>query len=409
MRLRPRHTQGTVTPSPAATKLKKTQEGTKTPRSRRPVGIKEPRPGATASKMAPTANAFKSEPAAILPEDTQKDYAAPAHLTSRASGGSETERTAPAGFPSLLGAAASPTSPTQREDRSIAMRPERTMNEVPEPSTDIGRTSGPHILTSNSFYCLAHELLLDAINEIWTTGNFPSSWLESLVIPIPKPGKPPNELTNLRPISLTSNLCKLTERMVLERLMWHIERNYPLHPHQLGFRHGMSTQDILLMLRHQVLDAYSKVQTRTVVAVDVRKAFDTVPHEAIIQSAELAGVCGHLLNFVKSFLNDRTYTIKAGDYIGTAQPNRTGVPQGAVLSPTLFNLVMARLPPLLEAVPSLHFAVYADDGGTIPTAPCVAFSGYDVEAAKSLIIHFDTVWLFEVQDAEDGFTVVMAA
>ncbi|KAG0419811.1 hypothetical protein HPB47_003858 [Ixodes persulcatus] len=120
-----------------------------------------------------------------------------------------------------------------------------------------------------------------------------------------------------------SNLCKLTERMVLERLMLHLEGNSPLHPHQLGFRHGMSTQDILHMLRHQVLDAYSKVQRRTVVAVDVRKAFDAVPHEAVIQSAELAG--------------------------------------GAVLSPIPFNLVMARLPPLLEAVPSLHFAVYADD------------------------------------------------
>ncbi|KAG0424581.1 hypothetical protein HPB47_028207 [Ixodes persulcatus] len=198
---------------------------------------------------------------------------------------------------------------------------------------------GPHLITISELRNLPElhlQLLLDAINEIWTTGNFLSSWRESLVIPIPKPGKPPNELTNLRPISLTSNLCKLTERMVLERLMWHLERNSPLHPHQLGFRHGMSTQDILLMLRHQ---------TRTVVAVDVHKAFDTIPHEAVIQSAELAGVCGHLLNFVKSFLNDRT----------------TGVPQGVVLSPTLFNLVMARLTPLLEAVPSLHFAVYADD------------------------------------------------
>ncbi|KAG0445705.1 hypothetical protein HPB47_018140 [Ixodes persulcatus] len=157
MRLRPRHTQGTVTPSPAATKLKKMQEGTRTPRSRRPVGIKEPRPGATASKMAPTANAYESEPAAVLPEETQKDHAAPAPLTSRASGDRETERTAPAGFPSLIGAAASPTSPTQREDRSIAMLPERTMNEVPEPSTDIGRTSGPHILTSNSFHYLGRD------------------------------------------------------------------------------------------------------------------------------------------------------------------------------------------------------------------------------------------------------------
>ncbi|KAG0424457.1 hypothetical protein HPB47_028335 [Ixodes persulcatus] len=157
MRLRPRHTQGTVTPSPAATKLKKMQEGTRTPRSRRPVGIKEPSPGATASKMAPTANAFESEPAAVLPKETQKDHAAPAPLTSRASGDRETERTAPAGFPSLIGAAASPTSPTQREDHSIAMLPERTMNEVPEPSTDIGRTSGPHILTSNSFHYLGRD------------------------------------------------------------------------------------------------------------------------------------------------------------------------------------------------------------------------------------------------------------
>ncbi|KAG0416582.1 hypothetical protein HPB47_006300 [Ixodes persulcatus] len=123
----------------------------------------------------------------------------------------------------------------------------------------------------------------------------------------------------------------------------------------------MSAQDILLMLRHQVLDAYSKVQTRTVVAVDVRKAYDTVPHEAVVQSSEPAGVCGHLLNFVASFLNDRMYKIKAGDYIRPAQPNRTGVQQGAVLSPTLFNLVMARIPSLFEAVPSLHFAVYADD------------------------------------------------
>ncbi|KAM7311521.1 hypothetical protein ISCGN_008428 [Ixodes scapularis] len=111
------------------------------------------------------------------------------------------------------------------------------------------------------------------------------------------------------------------------------------------------------MLRHQVLDAYSKVQRRTVVVVDVRKAFDTVPHEAVIRSAEHSGVCGHLLNFVKSFLKDRAYKIKAGDYTGPAQPNRTGVPHGAVLLLTLFNLVMARLPPLLEAVPSLHFTL----------------------------------------------------
>ena len=58
------------------------------------------------------------------------------------------------------------------------------------------------------------SVLLDIFNDIWQSGDFPSSWREALVIPIPKPGKDASDPANYRPIALTSCLCKTLERMV---------------------------------------------------------------------------------------------------------------------------------------------------------------------------------------------------
>lgn len=67
------------------------------------------------------------------------------------------------------------------------------------------------------------KMLLDKINKVWRSGELPQEWKHSVVIPIPKPGKPQTSPSNLRPISLTSNSCKITERMVKARLTWYTE------------------------------------------------------------------------------------------------------------------------------------------------------------------------------------------
>ena len=69
------------------------------------------------------------------------------------------------------------------------------------------------------------SLLLDLFNDICQSGEFPISWREALVIPIPKPGKDASEPSNYRPIALTSCLCKILERMVNDRLVWFLEKN----------------------------------------------------------------------------------------------------------------------------------------------------------------------------------------
>ena len=74
--------------------------------------------------------------------------------------------------------------------------------------------------------------LLSILNDIWITGNFPSSWRQSYVVRIPKPGKDITNPTNYRPIALTSCVCKIMERMINNRLVWYLERNKIITPAQ---------------------------------------------------------------------------------------------------------------------------------------------------------------------------------
>ena len=80
------------------------------------------------------------------------------------------------------------------------------------------------------------SILLDILNDVWQSVDFPSSWKEALVIPIPKPGKDSSDPNNDRPIALTSCHCKTLERMVNTRLVWFWERNNLIVEVQSGFR-----------------------------------------------------------------------------------------------------------------------------------------------------------------------------
>ena len=71
------------------------------------------------------------------------------------------------------------------------------------------------------------DFLLQAFNEVWVSGKFPTSWKQATIIPIPKPGKDNTDPSNYRPIALTSCLCKTLERMINTRLIWFLESNRP--------------------------------------------------------------------------------------------------------------------------------------------------------------------------------------
>lgn len=210
------------------------------------------------------------------------------------------------------------------------------------------------------------KAMLAWFNRIWDSGVLPDEWKTSVVTPIPKPGKPATDPKNVRPISLTSVIGKLMERMVLARIQYNASSKGIFHPTQTGFRANLSTHDSLAMIYHDVVDLpRTKRSLRVIVSIDIKKAFDSVPHASVINKMEEQGLTGKQLDFVKAFLTDRKYRVKAGYGTeareGATKENNIGVPQGAVLSPTLFNIVIAPLLWRLHKIQLLNATAYADD------------------------------------------------
>ncbi|KAM7284950.1 uncharacterized protein ISCGN_031948 [Ixodes scapularis] len=225
-------------------------------------------------------------------------------------------------------------------------------------------TPGPDSITYTMLKNLPKnyiDALLNQINQAWESGNIPHEWKTAEVIPIPKPGKTPTEITNLRPISLTSCVGKLMEKMVLRRLEWHLHNQGTFHQTMTGFRRHVSTQDTMLRIKQDVYDYPSTAQTRTIIGIDIRKAFDNVSHQAIFDKIAEISPGKRLEAYIRSFLSNRTIRIKIGEYKSEERVITTGVPQGAILSPTLFNIAMKDLPHKLHDITDLQSAVYADD------------------------------------------------
>ena len=123
----------------------------------------------------------------------------------------------------------------------------------------------------------AQLLLLSPFNRSWSSHTFPSCWKPSTINPIHKPGKPTSFLSSFCPISLTSCISKLFERLILSHLTFHFESNHLLSTWQAGFRPGRSSLDQILTLYQSIWDRFQKKKPpdQTILAsVDFSKAFD---------------------------------------------------------------------------------------------------------------------------------------
>ena len=152
------------------------------------------------------------------------------------------------------------------------------------------------------------DLLLHIFNLPWTSHSFPSIWKTSSIIPIHKVGKPLDSPVSFRPISLTSCVSKLFERIILSRLLFFLESNSILSPRQAGFRPGRSTLDQTLYLSQSISDGLNKPRpgSRTILStIDFSKAFDSVWHPALFHKLISAGLPPCFARWTRSFLSDR--------------------------------------------------------------------------------------------------------
>lgn len=131
------------------------------------------------------------------------------------------------------------------------------------------------------WYCMLKNLsdmglenILELFNRVWREGKVPGEWKEAVIISIRKPGKDTSDPGNYRPIALTSNICKLMERMVNERLLYKIEKGSVLTEYQSGFRKGRSTIDPIIRLEDEIRKVQVNREMVISVFFDVEKAYD---------------------------------------------------------------------------------------------------------------------------------------
>ena len=140
--------------------------------------------------------------------------------------------------------------------------------------------------------CSGMDFLLHIFNLSWTLHSFPSIWKTS-IIPIQKMGKPLDSPACFQPISLTSCISKLIERIILSRLLVFLESNSILSPHQAGFCTVWFTLDQIPYLSQFILNGFNKPRlgSRTILSTnDFSKAFDSVWHPAVFHILISAGL-----------------------------------------------------------------------------------------------------------------------
>ena len=249
----------------------------------------------------------------------------------------------------------------------------------------------------------ALDVLTDIFNLTIKTNAIPAIWKIATIVPILKPGKNPTIAASYRPVSLLSNVSKILERLVLAK----ITPDLTFSPTQHGFRSQHSTTTLLTNLSQKILQGLnnSKPAPRAIVAaVDISKAFDTVPIPILISKILATNLRPNYKKWLSNFITGRQAHVKYNNAKSRTRQMKNGVPQGAVISPSLFNLFLHDLPTPQQ--PNVSISSYADDLTIISTDPIITNAANNLQLYLAQLENWLSTNRMSVSAQKSSITVI---
>ena len=227
------------------------------------------------------------------------------------------------------------------------------------------------------------DFMHSTFNEMIETGRFPDELKEAYVTPIHKKSSKTKK-KNYRPISILPALSKVFERLLHKQISNHFDNIFS--DNQCGFRKGFNTQDCLLSLVEAWKTANDEKKAFGALLIDLSKAFDCMSHELLITKLHAYGCGSKTTKLLADYLTNRKQCVRMGTSHSEWCGIETGVPQGSILGPLLFNIYICDL---FQFLTRINAANYADD--TTPYATGKTW----VEVENKLVSAGETIfeWL----------------